>query len=105
MENLITLLNFRSLSFIADRFICTDLCYEGEELVAVPKTWACSTAQLSVSDCKFRGCEFEPQPVHITFVETDHEIISTAAFHFLLIKEGQLSVTGKSTSTKYWLIA
>ena len=29
-----------------------------------------------VSDCRSRGCEFDPCPYH-TFVEIDHEIIST----------------------------
>ena len=29
-----------------------------------------------VSDCRSRGREFDPSPVH-TFVEIDHEIIST----------------------------
>ena len=40
---------------------------------------------------------------HITFIEIDHEIIHMAILSFLLIHEGQLSVTGKSLCTKYWL--
>ena len=36
-----------------------------------------------------------PQTGLITFVEIDHEIISTVILPFLLIQEGQLSVTGK----------
>ena len=35
-----------------------------------------------------------------TFVEIDHEIISTA---ILLIQEGLLSITSESVRTKYWL--
>ena len=38
-----------------------------------------------------------------TFVETDHEIISTVILFLLLIQEGLLSVTSKSLCTKYWL--
>ena len=32
----------------------------------------------STSDCRSRGCKFEPKLGHIAFVETDHEIISMA---------------------------
>ena len=34
------------------------------------------SAYRCVSDCRSRGCEFDPGPV-LTFVEIDHEIIST----------------------------
>ena len=34
----------------------------------------------SASECKSSSREFEPRPSHITFVEIDHEIISS---HFL----------------------
>ena len=37
-----------------------------------------------------------------TFVEIDHEIISTVIF-LLLIQEGLLSVTSESMCSKYWL--
>ena len=40
-----------------------------------------------------------------TFVEIDHEIISTVFFLLLLIQEGLLSVTSESMHTKYWLTA
>ena len=42
------------------------------------------------SDCRSRGCEFDPGPT-LTFVEIDYEIIST------VIQEGLLSVTSEST--------
>ena len=38
-----------------------------------------------------------------TFVEIDHEIISTAIFLLLLIQEWFLSITSESMCTKYWL--
>ena len=41
------------------------------------------------------GRKFKPQQGHITFVEIDHEIISTAILP-LLIQEGQLS------QVSYW---
>ena len=44
---------------------------------------------------------FEPQLGNITFVEIDHEIISTVILPLPLIQEGQLSVTGKIICTKY----
>ena len=37
-----------------------------------------------------------------TFVEIDHEIISTLILLLTLIQEGLLSVTSKSMCTKYW---
>ena len=40
---------------------------------------------------------------HHSFLEIDHEIFSTSFFSLLLIKEGQLSVTGGRMGTKYWL--
>ena len=52
----------------------------------------------SMSNCRSRGHEFEPQ--RITLLEIDHEIISTAIFPLLLIREGHLSMTGKSMCTK-----
>ena len=36
-----------------------------------------------------------------TFVEIDHEIISTIILLLLLVQEGLLSVTGESMCTKY----
>ena len=49
---------------------------------------------------------FEPQPGYITFVEMDHEIISTAILPFPMIQEAKLSVTaGEGMRTIYWLIA
>ena len=38
-------------------------------------------------------------------METDDEIISTAILALSLIQEEQLSFTGKSVCTKYWLTA
>ena len=43
------------------------------------------------SNCRSRGCEIEPQLGHITFVEIDHEIISTAFLPISLIQEKQLT--------------
>ena len=40
-----------------------------------------------------------------TFIEIDHEIISTVSLLLLLIQEGLLSFTSKSMCTKYWLTA
>ena len=57
----------------------------------------------NTSECRPRGRDFEPKPGHITFVEIDHEIISTAILPLLQIQEGQLAVTGKSMCTQYWL--
>ena len=39
------------------------------------------------------------------FMEIGHEIISTAIPSLPLIQEEQLSVTGESICTKYWLSA
>ena len=36
---------------------------------------------------------------HITFVEIDHEIVSTVIPHILLVQERQLSFTGESICT------
>ena len=40
---------------------------------------------------------------HYTFIGIDHEIISKVILLLLLIQEGLLSVTSKSTYRKYWL--
>ena len=40
-----------------------------------------------------------------TFVDTDHEIISTVILLLALIQEGMLSVTSESMCMKYWLTA
>ena len=37
------------------------------------------------------------------FMEIDCEIFSTLIFPLPVIQEGQLSVTGKSMGTEYWL--
>ena len=39
----------------------------------------------------------------IFFMEIGHEIISKAILSIQLIQVGQLSVTGKTMCTKYWL--
>ena len=39
----------------------------------------------------------------MTFIEIDHEIIYMVILPLLLIQERQLSITGKSMFTKYWL--
>ena len=44
----------------------------------------------SESDSKTRGCESEAYPSHITFMETDHEIISTAILTLPLIHKNQI---------------
>ena len=40
-----------------------------------------------------------------TFLDIDHEIISTAILSLRLIQLGQLSVTDKRICTEYWLTA
>ena len=57
------------------------------------------SAGSSASDCRARGHKFESQLGHITFMETDHEIISTAILSLSLIQEGQLSVTAENMGT------
>ena len=44
----------------------------------------------SVSDCRSRGREVQPQSSYITFTEIDHEIISMAILPFLLILKRQM---------------
>ena len=43
-----------------------------------------------------------PRPAKLSFVEIGHENISTTILSFLLIQEGQLSVTGERMGTEYW---
>ena len=60
----------------------------------------------STSNYRPRGHKFESQFSVITYIEIDCEKNSMAILHFALIpevEEGQLSVTGKSICTKYWL--
>ena len=57
----------------------------------------------SGSDWESRDSWFEPRPGHI-FVEIYHEIISMVILPLPLIQEGQVSLSGKSICTKYWLI-
>ena len=54
----------------------------------------------NVSNCRSRGRERSH-----TFMENDHEIISTVILLLRLIQEGLLSVTSESMCTKYWLTA
>ena len=48
----------------------------------------------SKSDCRLRGCEFDPS--RVPFVEFDHEVISTFIL-IPLIQDGLLSGTSEST--------
>ena len=48
------------------------------------------------------GRGFHPHILQHSFVEIDHEIISTSILSLPLIQEGQLSITGKRMCTKYW---
>ena len=57
-----------------------------------------------VADSRFKGRKFESQLSHITFMETDHEIISVVILPLQLIQEGQLSVTSKSMSQAQVLV-
>ena len=57
-----------------------------------------NTTVISVSDCRSMGHE----PGHITFLKVDHKIISVAVLPSTDSRR-QLSVTGKSMCTKYWL--
>ena len=50
-------------------------------------------AQSVASDFRSRGHKLESQLSHITFMETDQEIISRVIFPLRLIQEEQLSVT------------
>ena len=50
----------------------------------------------SMSDCRARSSEIQPQLCHVTFMEINREIISTVILLLLLILEGQLSVTDES---------
>ena len=52
-------------------------------------------------DCRSRDSKFDPAKSH-TFVEIDHEIISTVILLLPLIQEGMLSVTRESMCTTYW---
>ena len=45
------------------------------------------------------GCGFDPRVWQHSFVETGHEIISTAILFLPLIQVGQLSVTGERMCT------
>ena len=45
------------------------------------------------------NCGHAVQLIHITSVKFDHEIISAIVLHLRLVREGQLSVTGKSMCT------
>ena len=54
----------------------------------------------NASDCRSRGRERSH-----TFMEIDHEIISTVILLLRLIQGGLLSVTSESMCTKYWLTA
>ena len=60
-----------------------------------------SVAQLDAqSDWRPGGHEFSPhQGRQHSFVEIDHEIFSTVILSLLLIKEGQLSVSGERVCT------
>ena len=60
-----------------------------------------------ISDCRSRGREFVPVWSH-TFVEIDHEMISTVILlpsTDSFIQEGLLSVTSEIICTNYWLTA
>ena len=57
---------------------------------------------LSASAWYADGRGFDHHVRQHSFVEFGHEIISTAILSLPLIQEGQLSVTGEITCTKYW---
>ena len=59
--------------------------------------------QLVAHLTKSRGCKFESQLSHITFVQIDHKGISVVILPVVLIQEGQLSVSGESVYTDYLL--
>ena len=65
------------------------------------KNQLASVAQLDVpSDWRPGGRGFNPRRgLQHSFVEIDHEIISTVILSFPLIQEGQLSVTGERICT------
>ena len=60
-----------------------------------------SVAQLdALSDWRPGGRRFNPRQVRQhSFVEIDHEIFSMVILSFLLIQEGQLSVSGERMCT------
>ena len=76
-----------------EKFVCKTLC------LSLLNVKLGSTAQLEVSDFRSRGYKFESQLSHITFMKTDHEVISTTVLPILLIQEGQWSVTEESMCT------
>ena len=67
-----------------------------------PKNGPCSAVG-SESDSSSRGRVFDSGRAH-TFVEIDHEIISTVIL-LSLNQEGSFSVASESMCMKYWLIA
>ena len=66
-----------------------DICQSEEASIVL--SVACLNADL--------GVECEPKLSHLTFMESDHEIISTVILTLLLIQEEQLSFTGESMCT------
>ena len=65
------------------------------------KTLTFQTAKLastvvSVYDCQSR-VELKPKPGHITFMEIEHEIISTAILPLSLVQEGLAKLCALST--------
>ena len=61
-----------------------------------------SSAVGSESDCESRGRWFEPWSGHILLLRFGHERFYMTILSLPLIQEGQLSVTVKRMSTKYW---
>ena len=68
-----------------------------------------SSAVGSKSECRYTShkLDHDPVPYICSFVEVDHEIISTVILLLLLIQEGMMSVTSESTCMcmNFWLTA
>ena len=112
MKNLISLRKCqrvgRHLIIVNKRNRKFDSYSAGSNFILLMNTKACiitcgpaSVAQLDAqSDWRPGGCGFNPrQGRQHSFVEIDHEIISTVILSLPLIQEGQLSVSGKRMCT------
>ena len=101
----INCVDVQAMTFIVSMCITRGRVWWNFLLQCTPCNLGFPCVSQSVSDCRSRDLKFEPQLGHIIFVETDHGIISTAILALTLIQRGQLSVTGESRCTRYWLPA
>ena len=102
---------FLGLSVYIDFLLSTLSKYNGVERFQYGGWVGCGMGQtlglpgLLVGSMRIKGSLVRaPVRSHI-FVEIYHEIIPTVILPLPLIQEGQLSVSGESMCTKYWLTA